>query len=134
MNVTKRDKWTALSKRIQAHLILAVITAVQFVSVAMLIRAESPVMIVISLMIMGLGMAGCYPTTTAFAGKSLGDSPVGMSVLNGIGSVGGILMPEMIGVLADHMGFHTAILFLIFDCVLLVLCGVCTIPASKRRN
>lgn len=123
-----------LSKKLKAHYILAVITVIQFISVILLIGASSPVMIVIALVIMGLGMAGCYPTTTAFAGRSLGDSPLGMSVLTGVGSIGGIFLPQLIGVLADYMGFHAAIMFLIFDCILLVLCGVLTIPASRRRS
>ena len=47
-------------------------------------------------------MAGAFPTTTAFTGDLMGNSPLGMSVFTGIGSLGGILTPQVIGVLADR--------------------------------
>lgn len=122
------------AKRFTSAQIIAVITIIQFASVLLLIRSATPLMAVISLIIMGLGMAGCHPTVTAFAGKSMGNSPVGMSVLTACGSIGGIIVPQVIGVLADYAGFHVAITFLIFNGILLVVCGILTIPASKRRS
>ena len=72
----------------------------------------------------GLGMAGAFPTTTAFTGDLMGNSPLGMSVFTGIGSLGGILTPQVIGVLADKLGFQAAILFLMLDALLLALFGI----------
>ena len=72
---------------------------------------------------LGLGMAGAFPTTTAFTGDLMGNSPLGMSVFTGIGSLGGILTPQVIGVLADKLGFQAAILFLVLDAFLLALFG-----------
>ena len=46
-----------------------------------------------------------------------------MSVVTGIGSLGGILTPQVIGVLADKLGFQAAILFLVLDAFLLALFG-----------
>lgn len=124
----------SVSKNVPSAKILAVISVVQFMAIIMLVRAASPAMVVAALVIMGLGMAGTFPTATAFTGSILGSSPVGMSVLTGIGSLGGILTPQIIGVLADHMGFGAAILFLVIDGLLLVVCGILTMPASIRRN
>lgn len=123
-----------LSGRIAPDRILAAITAVQFAAILLLIGAKSPGLVTVSLMLLGLGMAGTFPTATAFTGSILGASPVGMSVLTGIGSLGGILTPQIIGILADRMGFSAAILFLVFDGMLLVICGILTIPANKRRK
>ena len=61
-------------------------------------------MAVAALILLGLGMAGAFPTTTAFTGDLMGNSPLGMSVFTGIGSLGGILTPQVIGVLADKLG------------------------------
>lgn len=124
----------SISQKVKPAGILAVISIIQFVSILLLVKASSPALVILSLIIMGLGMAGTFPTSTAFTGNFLGSSPVGMSVLTGISSLGGILTPQIIGVLADHMGFGAAILFLVFDGVLLVVCGILTVPASRREK
>jgi fucose permease len=122
-----------ISKNVKPARILAVISVMQFVSILLLVKAQSPAVVAAALMIMGLGMAGTFPTATAFTGNILGSSPLGMSVLTGIGSLGGILTPQIIGMLADRMGFGAAILFLVIDGLMLVICGVLTIPANNRR-
>lgn len=124
----------SISGRVRPCVILAVITVMQFASIFMLIGAKTPAMAVAALVLMGLGMAGTFPTATAFTGDILGASPLGMSVFTGIAGIGGILTPQIIGVLADQLGFQAAILFLIFDGVLLAACGILTIPASRRRG
>jgi hypothetical protein len=43
-----------------------------------------------------------------------------------VGSLGGILTPQVIGVLADKLGFQAAILFLVLDAFLLALFGAST--------
>ena len=124
----------SVSQKVKPSVILAVITMVQFLAILMLLKASSPLWIVLALMVMGLGMAGSYPTATAFIGEILGNSPLGMSVFTGIGSLGGMFTPQLIGILADHFGFHAAIILLLMNGILLVICGVLTIPAGKRRN
>lgn len=123
-----------VSQKVAPERILAVITTVQFISILLLVRATTTGMVVASLMLLGLGMAGTFPSATAFTGDILGSSPVGMSVLTGIGSLGGILTPQIIGILVDHFGFNAAILFLVIDGLLLVICGILTIPANNRRK
>ena len=113
----------SISKSVPPAKILAVISALQFASVLILVFADHTTMAVAALILLGLGMAGAFPTTTAFTGDLMGNSPLGMSVFTGIGSLGGILTPQVIGVLADKLGFQAAILFLVLDAFLLALFG-----------
>ena len=83
--------------------------------------------------LLGLGMAGAFPTTTAFTGDLMGNSPLGMSVFTGIGSLGGILTPQVIGVLADRLGFQAAIMFLVLDAFLLALFGVGALRYAVKK-
>ncbi|MFR4784760.1 MAG: MFS transporter [Pilosibacter sp.] len=114
----------SISKSVPPAKILAVISVLQFVSVLILVFADHTAMAVAALILLGLGMAGAFPTTTAFTGDLMGNSPLGMSVFTGIGSLGGILTPQVIGVLADKLGFQAAILFLVLDALLLALFGI----------
>ena len=106
-----------------ATVMVSVTSVLQFVAVLILVFSDHTTMAVAALILLGLGMAGAFPTTTAFTGDLMGNSPLGMSVFTGIGSLGGILTPQVIGVLADKLGFQAAILFLVLDAFLLALFG-----------
>ena len=56
-----------------------------------------------------------------------------MSVFTGIGSLGGILTPQVIGVLADRLGFQAAIMFLVLDAFLLALFGVGALRYAAKK-
>ena len=98
-----------------------------------LVFAGNTAMAVAALVLLGLGMAGAFPTTTAFTGDLMGNSPLGMSVFTGIGSLGGILTPQVIGVLADKLGFQAAIMFLVLDAFLLALFGVGALRYAVKK-
>lgn len=113
-----------ISDRFSPRLILLVITAMQLGAVVLLVQSRSVTWIVLSLCILGLGMAGTFPTAMSAVGETLGSAPIGVSLLTGISSLGGILTPQVIGVLADHMGIRAAVLFLVINGVFLFACGL----------
>ena len=123
----------SISKNVPPAKILAVISVLQFASVLILVFAGNTAMAVAALVLLGLGMAGAFPTTTAFTGDLMGNSPLGMSVFTGIGSLGGILTPQVIGVLADRLGFQAAIMFLVLDAFLLALFGVGALRYAVKK-
>ena len=91
----RKDRHCNVSKRVPpAKDPWRLISMLQFVSVLILVRANNTAMAVAALVLLGLGMAGAFPTTTAFTGDLMGNSPLGMSVFTGIGSLGGILTPQ----------------------------------------
>lgn len=124
----------SISKNVPPAKILAVISTLQFVSVLILVLANNTAMAVAALVLLGLGMAGAFPTTTAFTGDLMGNSPLGMSVFTGIGSLGGILTPQVIGVLADKLGFQAAIMFLVLDALLLALFGIGALRYAAKQK
>ena len=124
----------SISKNVPPAKILAVISTIQFLAVLILVFSKNTATAVAALVLLGLGMAGAFPTTTAFTGDLMGDSPVGMSVFTGIGSLGGIVTPQIIGVLADGMGFQAAILFLVLDAFLLASFGIGALKIKPYIN
>lgn len=69
---------------------------------------------VITAAIAGLGFffAGIYPTCVSSAGNVIKGSNTGMSMLLAIAALGGIITPQIVGVIADGMGLVGAILIL----------------------
>ncbi len=120
--------------RISPRLILVVITALQLAAVVVLVQSRSVTWIVLSLCVLGLGMAGSFPTAMSVVGETLGSAPIGVSLLTGISSFGGILTPQVIGVLADHMGIRAAILFLMINGVFLFACGLLALERANSKK
>lgn len=72
---------------------------------------------VITAAITGLGFffAGIYPTCVSSAGNVIKGSNTGMSMLLAIAALGGIITPQIVGVIADGMGLVGAILILLIN-------------------
>lgn len=80
-------------------------------------------LIVITLAIIGLGffLAGIYPTCLSQAGTLIQGSSSGMSMLLAIAALGGILAPQVVGIIADKVGLTLAIGFLSISVVIMVI-------------
>lgn len=69
-----------------------------------LITGTTPAWIMIGIMGFGLSMAGIYPTTVSFSGLMIRDYPMAWSYILTIASIGSVLMPSVIGKIADTAG------------------------------
>lgn len=98
-------------------LINSVFTAIFF----FLLIATSNI-VVISIAIVGLGFffAGIYPTCVANAGSIIKGSASGMSMLLAIAALGGIVAPQIVGIVADMIGLSGAIGVLTISTVCMV--------------
>ena len=91
---------------------------------------------VITAAIAGLGFffAGIYPTTVSSVGVILKGSTTGMSLFLAIAALGGIVTPQVVGVLADKIGITAAILVLAVNAVgMLVMSGL-NLFVQKKKN
>lgn len=91
---TRRDK-TKLLRIMGVGLILFFIV---------LITGRTTPQIVIGIMGFGYSMAGIYPTTVSFAGKLIQKYPLSWSFMLTMASMGSILMPSVIGGIAESAG------------------------------
>lgn len=69
-----------------------------------LITGTSPVQIMIGIMGFGISMGGIYPTTVSFSGLMMEDYPMAWSYILTLASIGSVLMPSVIGKIADAAG------------------------------
>lgn len=122
----------AVSSKCSSAKILIAISILQLTAVLMLVSAKTTVFVVLALVLLGLGMAGTFPTVMSFTGDVMKGSTLGVSILTGIGSFGGILTPQIIGMIADSSGFSQAIGMMVIAAVLLVIFSFLTIPATKK--
>ena len=96
----------------------------------MLIATSNIVIISISIIGLGFFFAGIYPTCVANAGSIIKGSTSGMSMLLAISALGGIVAPQIVGVVADVIGLSGAIGVLTIS----TLCMVVFSFVNYRRN
>lgn len=70
----------------------------------LLLQAKSTPLIVLGIMGFGYSMAGIYPTALSFAGLTIQKYPIGWSFMLTFASVGSIIMPTIIGKIAETAG------------------------------
>lgn len=87
-------------------LINCIFTAVFFI---LLVATKNLTIISISIAMLGFFFAGIYPTCIANAGTLIKGSASGMSMLLAIAALGGIVFPQIVGVVADFVGLSGAI-------------------------
>lgn len=92
----------------------------------LLLLGKSATVIFLGIMGFGFSMAGIYPTTVSFCGRIIEKYPMAWSYMLTIASLGSILMPSIIGKIAEKAGIYygmssvvaVVIIDMIFICVL----------------
>jgi len=90
----------------------------------LLISTTNVNIIVLSITLLGFFFAGIYPTCIANAGSIIKGSPSGMSMLLAIAALGGIIAPQIVGIIADAIGLGGAIGVLLFSNVFMVFFAI----------
>ncbi len=93
-----------LSTRIKKEKLLLMMGIGLVLFFIVLITARSGGMIVIGIMGFGFSMSGIYPTTVSFAGHIIKRYAMAWSVMLTTASVGAIVMPSLIGRIAEAAG------------------------------
>lgn len=106
-------------------------TAVFFV---MLIASQNLIVITIAIAGLGFFFAGIYPTTVSSVGSVIKGSNTGMSMFLAMAALGGIITPQLIGVVADSMGMVAAILLLAFNAGGMLIMSGLNIYLNRRHQ
>ncbi len=95
------------------------------VAFILLLLSQSSMMIICSLFLFGISMAGVYPTTVSISSKIVKDYELAWSFMLTIASLGAIIMPIVIGNVADKYGIFTGIstiaVVIIIDLILMII-------------
>lgn len=98
-----------------------------------LMFSSSTLWIIIGILGFGLSMSGIYATTVSYAGKLIRDYSMTWSVILTFASLGNILMPSIIGAVADFAGIVAGISSIIFALVLALVFIIALIIYTKKQ-
>lgn len=113
-----------LSTRLDKTKLLRVMGLGLILFFVVLITGRTTPQIVIGIMGFGYSMAGIYPTTVSFAGKLIQKHPLSWSFMLTMASFGSILMPSVIGRIAESAGIvygmSSIVVVIVIDMALII--------------
>ena len=121
----------AATKFSPRHMILA-LTVITTVFMVMLLQSSSPVGLIIATAGIGLGMSGMFGTSVSNAGDIFSRYPVCMGFFVFMTSMGAIVAPAIIGVVANTAGMHTGMSTLLAFSALMVAAAALNLFMQKH--
>ena len=125
-----------LSTRLDKTKLLRVMGAGLILFFIVLITGRATPQIVIGIMGFGYSMAGIYPTTVSFAGKLIQKYPLSWSFMLTMASLGSILMPSVIGRIAENVGIFygmsSIVVVIVIDMALII--GLTAYMRRKEKD
>lgn len=112
--------------------IILVSALIDFVAIVLLVNTHTATMAAIIIAVLGLGMSAIYPTTVAAAGPIIEGSTMGLSLLTGISAIGGILVPQIIGILADQVGIAGAMVTVVLTVGIMLTLSILAVLRDRR--
>lgn len=122
-----------VSKKISKYKIMLINCTCTVLFFLLLISTKELIVITIAVVGLGFFFAGIYPTGISNAGELIKGSTTGMSMLLAIAALGGIITPQIVGVIADgSIGLTGAIAFLSINVGMMLLFAI--ISYSRRKK
>lgn len=112
--------------------IILVSALIDFVAIVLLVNTHTATMAAIIIAVLGLGMSAIYPTTVAAAGPIIEGSTMGLSLLTGISAIGGIVVPQIIGILADQVGIAGAMVTVVLTVGIMLALSILAVLRDRR--
>lgn len=114
-----------LSTKFDKKRLLVIMSFGMLIFFLILIFTTNPIIIFIGIMGFGFSMAGIYPTTVSFSGKLIQKYSACWSFMLTAASMGSIIMPSVIGKIAEsagiYVGMSSILVVLVIDLVCILL-------------
>ena len=98
-----------VSTRMNKNVLILILGLMMTGFFILMITAENPVVIVAAVFLVGFSMSGIYPTTLSTMEKKYNSSTVATGLCIGTATVGAIIMPSIVGTVAESAGIEGGI-------------------------
>lgn len=123
----------SISNRMDKSKLILILGLVMTAFFALMVFSGSPVLAVVGVFGVGVSMSGIYPTTLSTMPGRYNSSTVATGTCIAVATVGGIIMPMVIGAVAERTGLAVAIALILFALVVMLALMVAKLFFSKRR-
>lgn len=123
----------ALSRRIPQKRLLVATSAGVVAFFALLLFGSSVPMVTIAVAGLGFSLAGICPMIYSDASHITNIYPMGTSTLLALGSIGAIVMPSIVGGVADAYGFTGGMACIFVAVILLLTLAVINLAVPQKK-
>ena len=110
----------SLSVRMNKAVLIMILGTVMTGFFALMVLTSSPAVAMVAVLGVGLSMSGIYPTTLSTMPRKYNSSTVATGTCIAVASVGGIVMPMIIGAVAETSGLASGISLILFALVVML--------------
>jgi len=121
-----------LSSKVNQKVMMLVSSIGVAIFYALMLSSSTMAMVSISVAGLGLCMAGICPMIYSDAAIFTNTYPMATSIILAIGSTGAILMPTIVGALAERFGFEGGMSAILVAVVLLVVFALLNVVVKTR--
>ena len=100
----------------------------------LMVVSSSPIIIAIAVFGTGLSMSGIYPTTLSTMEDRYNSSTSATGICIGTATVGAIVMPSIIGMVAEHAGIKGGIATISAALLIMVVLMIIKLGVSLKRR
>ena len=101
---------------------------------ALMVLTSSPAVAMVAVLGVGLSMSGIYPTTLSTMPGKYNSSTVATGTCIAVASVGGIVMPMIIGAVAETSGLASGISLILFALVVMLALMLTKLVLTLRER
>lgn len=95
---------------------------------------HNAVLIPVLILLIGLFLSGIYPTSVSGVNRAVDFSAFGMGIAMGSAGLGSIVMPSVIGFVAEEMGITAGMVCIFVSMALMLVCAVVYMARNAKRE
>ncbi len=123
-----------LSQKIDKNKLIMVYCIATAIFFALLVATSNLVVITIAIIGLGFFFAGIYPTSVSSVGLVVKGDDTGMSMFLAMAALGGIVTPQIVGIVADGAGLVAAILLLSINAAGMFVLSCINVKIAKKSK
>lgn len=124
----------SISNKMNKNILILILGLVMTAFFALMVFSGTPVLAVIGVLGVGMSMSGIYPTTLSTMPGRYNSSTVATGTCIAVATVGGIIMPIIIGAVAETQGLESGISLILFALAVMLALMAAKLVISRREQ
>ena len=124
----------SISNKMNKNILILILGLIMTAFFALMVFSGTPVLAVIGVLGVGMSMSGIYPTTLSTMPGRYNSSTVATGTCIAVATVGGIIMPIIIGAVAETQGLESGISLILFALAVMLALMAAKLVISRREQ
>lgn len=124
----------SLSRKVRKESIILFLGSSMFLFTFLLVNTRNTVLAAVSVLAIGLSMGGIYPTVLSTNDKKYNKSTIATGVCIAVATIGAVVMPSIVGYLADNFNIGLALRAILVPLGIMVVLQIVKLVIALKSN